>query len=491
LSKLRELPIVNPNPSEETKPTAKPVDWEDFRDHIATAEQSGRRKWVYPRKVDGRYFRWRTWFSWLLLLIMFAGPFVTIRGNPLLLVNLPERKFVVLGQIFWPQDMFLFALTVLVGVLCVIVFTTAFGRLWCGWACPQTVMMEMVFRKIEYAIEGDAHQQRELNKAPWTRKKIAIKLLKHAVFFGLSFVVGNVLLSYIIGWQALWQIITDPPARHLVGLAFMTAFSLLFYGIFARFREQACTFICPYGRLQSVLLDENSIVVAYDHKRGENRAPLWHDVKFTDRRQAGRGDCIACNQCVSVCPTGIDIRNGTQMECVHCTACMDACDRVMTKVGAPTGLIRYASLNGIERGQPLRVTPRIIGYSVVLLALASVLAVLIFTRADVETTVLRAPGSLFQKMPDGHFSNLYTVRIVNKTSRDMSVDIRLENPSGSLNVMGQGSLVVPGQKAVENSLLIELDPAAMQSGTTPLVLGVYQDGRKIQTLKTAFIGPRT
>ncbi len=467
------------------------MDWEDFRDHIATAEQSGRRKWVYPRKVDGRYFRWRTWFSWLLLLIMFAGPFVTIRGNPLLLVNLPERKFVVLGQIFWPQDMFLFALTVLVGVLCVIVFTTAFGRLWCGWACPQTVMMEMVFRKIEYAIEGDAHQQRELNKAPWTRKKIAIKLLKHAVFFGLSFVVGNVLLSYIIGWQALWQIITDPPARHLVGLAFMTAFSLLFYGIFARFREQACTFICPYGRLQSVLLDENSIVVAYDHKRGENRAPLWHDVKFTDRRQAGRGDCIACNQCVSVCPTGIDIRNGTQMECVHCTACMDACDRVMTKVGAPTGLIRYASLNGIERGQPLRVTPRIIGYSVVLLALASVLAVLIFTRADVETTVLRAPGSLFQKMPDGHFSNLYTVRIVNKTSRDMSVDIRLENPSGSLNVMGQGSLVVPGQKAVENSLLIELDPAAMQSGTTPLVLGVYQDGRKIQTLKTAFIGPRT
>lgn len=466
------------------------MNWKDFRDHIATAEQSGRRKWVYPRKVTGHYYRLRTWFSWLLLLIMFVGPFITIRGNPLLLMNLPERKFVVLGQIFWPQDMFLFALTVLVGVLCVIVFTTAFGRLWCGWACPQTVMMEMVFRKIEYAIEGDAHQQRALNSAPWSAAKIFKKLFKHAVFYGLSFIVGNVLLSYIIGWRELWHIITAPPTAHLVGLGFMIAFSLLFYGIFARFREQACTFICPYGRLQSVLLDENSIVVAYDHVRGESRGPLRRDHIFSERRPAGLGDCIACNQCVAVCPTGIDIRNGTQMECVHCTACMDACDRVMTKVGGRPGLIRYASLNGIERGERLRVTPRLVGYSVVLLALVSLLAALIFTRADVEATVLRAPGSLFQRMPDGRYSNLYTLRIVNKTSREMPVELRLESPRGDLSVMGQEGLVVLPQKAVENSVLIELDPSGMQSGTTPLVLGVYSRGKKVETLKTAFIGPR-
>ncbi len=463
------------------------MDWSDFRDHIATAERDGRRKWIYPRKVSGQFYRWRTWFSWLLLAIMFIGPIVTIHGNPLLLLNIGERKFVVLGQIFWPQDMILFAIAALVAVTSIVIFTAALGRVWCGWACPQTVMMEMVFRKIEYAIEGDAPRQRALNAAPWTTGKILKKFFKHTVFYALSFLVGNVLLSYIIGWQALYQIVTDPPAQHLTGLSFMVAFSLLFYGIFARFREQACTFICPYGRLQSVLLDENSIVVAYDHKRGEKRGLLQQ--KSHERVIAGLGDCVACNQCVAVCPTGIDIRDGTQLECVHCTACMDACDAVMTKIGSPRGLIRYASLNGIERGERLRVTPRLAGYCVVLAALVSLLAVMIFTRADAEATLLRAPGSLFQQMPDGHFSNLYTVRIVNKTSRELPVELRLESPAGSLQIMG-GTLVVPPQKLLENSLLVELDPAAMMSGTTPVVVGVYAGGKRIQNLKTAFIGPR-
>ena len=465
------------------------MDWSNFRDHLATADKEGRRQWIYPRKVKGKYFNLRTWFSWALLVVMFSGPFITIHGNPLLLLNIVERKFVVLGQIFWPQDMIIFAVAVLLFVVSILIFTTAFGRLWCGWACPQTVMMEMVFRKIEYLLEGDAHQQRALAKAPWTAAKIVRKIFKHAIFYALSFLVGNVLLSYIIGWQQLYQIITDPPAQHLTGLTFMIAFSLLFYGIFARFREQACTFICPYGRMQSLLLDENSIVVAYDYKRGEKRHPLKREQNFGERHFAGFGDCVSCNQCVSVCPTGIDIRNGTQMECVHCTACMDACDNVMKKVGSPTGLIRYASLNGIERGERLRVTPRLIGYCVILCLLASLLTLMLFTRADVEATLLRAPGSLFQQMPDGHYSNLYTIRVVNKTSREFPVELRLENPAGSVQVMGSKLVVLP-QKLLENSVLVELEPAAMKSGTTPIVLGVYVGGKKLQTLKTAFIGPR-
>jgi len=468
----------------------KPVDWADFRDHIATADREGRRQWIYPRKVSGKFFRWRTWFSWLLLLIMFAGPFITIHGNPLLMMNIPERKFVVLGQIFWPQDMIIFAMATLVFFTGVVIFTAAFGRVWCGWACPQTVMMEMVFRKIEYFIEGDADRQRALNQAPWTTAKAFKKATKHAVFYALSFLVGNVLLSYIIGWQALYHIITDPPSQHLTGLAFMIAFSLLFYGIFARFREQACTFICPYGRFQSVLLDENSIVVAYDHKRGEKRGPIKGGQKSAARHSTGLGDCISCNQCVTVCPTGIDIRDGTQMECVHCTACMDACDNVMTKVGSPSGLIRYASLNGIERGERLRFTPRLAGYLIVLTVLGGLLAVMLFTRSDVEATLLRAPGSLYQQMPDGHFSNLYTLKVVNKTSREMPVELRLETPGGSLQTMGQGTIIVPSQKLYENSVLIELEASAMKSGTTPLQVGVYSGGKKIQSLKTAFIGPR-
>lgn len=481
---------MNQKPKVDAESPAKKAEWTDFRDHIATAEQDGRRKWVYPRKVSGRFFRWRTWFSWLLLAIMFSGPFITINGNPLLLINIVERKFVVLGQIFWPQDMIIFAIAALVGLTSIVIFTAAFGRVWCGWACPQTIMMEMVFRKIEYLIEGDAHQQRALNHAPWKAGKVLKKFLKHVIFYALSFLVGNVLLSYIIGWQALYQIITDPPGQHLTGLSFMIGFSLLFYGIFARFREQACTFICPYGRFQSVLLDENSIVVAYDYKRGEKRGPLKHEQKFGERRFAGLGDCVSCNQCVSVCPTGIDIRDGTQMECVHCTACIDACDNVMTKVGSPLGLIRYASLNGIERGERLRVTPRLIGYCVVLAVLMSILAVMIFTRANVEATLLRAPGSLFSKLEDGHYGNLYTLRIVNKTSRALPVELKLESPAGTLQIMG-GELVVPPEKLLENSLLVELEPAAMKFGTTAVVIGVYVDGKKLQTLKTAFIGPRS
>ena len=462
---------------------------EDFRDHLGTADQEGRRQWLYPRKVHGRLYRGRTWLSWLLLAIMFGGPFVRINGNPLLLFNIVERKFIILGQIFWPQDMIMFAVALLIFVTGILMFTAAYGRLWCGWACPQTVLMEMVFRKIEYLIEGDSHQQRALEKAPWTAAKIRKKAGKHVVFFGLSFVVANTLLAYIIGTEQLFQVVTDSPAKHLEGLTAIILFTLVFYALFARFREQACTFICPYGRLQSTLLDENSIVVAYDYKRGEQRGPLRRSQSLEQRQAEGHGDCIACRQCVTVCPTGIDIRDGTQMECVHCTACIDACDDVMDRIGRPRGLIRYASLNGIERGQKLKVTPRMVGYTVILLALGVLMGFLIFTRSDVQTSLLRAQGALFQQMPNGHFSNLYTIRVVNKTSREIPIQLKLENISGTLQVMGQDIVVAP-EKSAETSALIELDPAVMKPGTTALVVGVYSQGRRLETLKTGFIGPR-
>jgi cytochrome c oxidase accessory protein FixG len=484
---------VNRTPPESVRTVAsspaEAADPADFRDHLSTADKEGRRQWLYPRKVNGRFFKARTYFSWFLLALMFAGPFIRIRGNPLLLFNVVERKFIIFGQIFWPQDMVMLALALLIFITAILVFTAAYGRLWCGWACPQTVLMEMVFRKIEYFIEGDSHQQRALSRAPWTPGKIAKRLGKHLVFFALSFLIGNTLLAYIIGTEQLFKIITDPPLQHLDGLTSMVLFTLVFYAIFARFREQACTFICPYGRFQSTLLDENTIVVAYDYRRGEKRGPWRRGQAPGQRKAEGRGDCIACSQCVVVCPTGIDIRNGTQMECVHCTACIDACDAVMVKIGRPRGLIRYASLNGIERGEPLRITPRLIGYSVLLLALGALLAFLVFTRSDVQTTLLRAQGALFQKMPDGHFSNLYTVRVVNKTSREIPIQLKLENVPGGLQVMGKDLVVAPASQT-ETALLIDLAPAVMKPGTTPLVVGVYAGGRRIDTVKTAFIGPR-
>jgi len=465
------------------------VNWGDFRDHLSTADKEGRRMWLYPRKPKGRFYRARLWLTWVLLAVMFGGPFVKINGNPLLMINIVERKFSVLGVIFWPQDNLVFALGLLLFLTGIAVFTAAFGRLWCGWTCPQTVMMEMVFRRIEYAIEGDAHQQKALDRAPWTAAKILKKLSKHGIFFGLSFIIGNTLLAYIVGIDSLRQIVTDNPQNHATGLMFMVVFTLIFYGIFARFREQACTFICPYGRLQSTLLDENSIVVAYDYKRGEKRSHLHRGESAPARKDRGAGDCIHCFQCVTVCPTGIDIRNGTQMECVACTACIDACDAVMDKVGRPRGLIRYASLNGIETGQKLRVTPRIIGYCVILGLLGLGLVVLLLTRSAVDATLLRAPGALFQTTPEGRISNLYLLKLTNKTHHQMAVELKLEALDGTLTVLG-GELNLPAEKQTTASVLLEVAPGKLPSGNTPVYVGVYAGGKKVDRIKTVFIGPR-
>ena len=467
----------------------KHVDWQDFRDHLSTADVEGRRLWLYPRQPKGRFTGARRWLSYVLIAVMFAGPFIHINGNPLLLMNVVERKFSILGQMFWPQDGAILAFGLLLFLTGIAVFTAAFGRLWCGWACPQTVMMEMVFRRIEYAIEGDAHTQRALAKAPWTGGKFAKKLTKHGIFLALSFVIGNTLLAYIIGDEQLLRLVTDDPRQHLQGLGFMLLFALVFYAIFARFREQACTFICPYGRFQSVLLDENSIVVAYDHKRGERRGKLRRHQTLEQRRAEGQGDCIECRQCVAVCPTGIDIRDGTQMECVHCTACIDACDAVMDKVGRPRGLIRYASLNGIERGEKLRITPRLVGYCAILLALGCGLVALLLTRSDVDVTLLRTPGALFQQAAEGRISNLYQLKLVNKTTHDLPVELRLEQPAdGWMTVFG--GTRVAAQQLLQTSVLVELSPAQFPGGTADVVVGVYAEGKRLSRFKTGFIGPR-
>jgi len=483
---------VNDAPQQPTESTSETpvqhVDWQDFRDHLATADKEGRRMWIYARQPKGRYYTARLWLSCLLLAVMFVGPFIRLNGNPLLLVNVVERKFSVLGQMFWPQDGAVLALSLLLFLTGIAVFTAAFGRLWCGWTCPQTVLMELVFRRLEYWIEGDAPAQRALAAAPWTAGKLAKKLGKHLIFFALSFLIGNTLLAYIIGSDALLRIVTDDPRHHLVGLGFMLLFTLVFYLIFARFREQACTFICPYGRFQSTLVDENTIVVAYDHRRGERRGHLHRGEPHDARATRGTGDCIDCRQCVAVCPTGIDIRNGTQMECVHCTACMVACDGIMDRIQRPRGLIRYASLNGIEKREPLRVTPRIIGYTVILLVLGALLLVVLLSRSDVDTTLLRAPGTLFQQTPEGRISNLYILKLVNKTSHSMPVELRLEEPEGKMTVIG-GNPTVPAQQLIQTSVLIEMPPEAVPEGTRHVHVGVYSGDRRLSRERASFLGP--
>ncbi|MEM7390882.1 MAG: cytochrome c oxidase accessory protein CcoG, partial [Verrucomicrobiota bacterium] len=486
---------INPRPDptmEKETATADPfsitveTDWENFRDYIPTADEKGRRVWIYPRKPSGRFYRIRTVVSWFLLAFLFIAPFVKIKGEPLLMMNVIERKFSLFGQVFLPQDMFIFAMAMITVFVMIVLFTAVYGRIWCGWLCPQTVLMEMVFRKIEYWIEGDHHRQRTLNQGPWTGKKWLKKLTKHAIFFGLSFIIGNLLLSYIIGIDALKDIIVDPPSRHIKGLTAMVLFSLMFYGIFSRFREQACTFICPYGRFQSSLLDENSIIVAYDNRRGETRKAFSRKLTDDLRRREGIGDCIDCHLCVSVCPTGIDIRNGTQMECVNCTACIDACDNVMDKIGRPRGLIRYASLNGIEKGEKLKMTIRLKVYTGLLFALTIVLGLLIGSRDDVAIGLLRAPGSLPRELPDGRISNIYTLKVLNKTHEEMPLEFRLERPAGELMLAG-GPVTAGPDKPLESALLLNIEPGQLQPGNNPVRIGVYRNGKRIKTLRTQFL----
>jgi len=314
-----------------------------------------------------------------------------------------QRKFIIFGVIFWPQDFHIFALSFLALVIFAVLFTAVYGRIWCGWACPQTIFMEMVFRKIEYWIEGDAKQQMELAKAPMDGKKFLKRVAKHGIFLTLAFLISNLVLSYIIGIDKLSLMISEGPFVHVGTFVAIVGNTAAFYFVYSWFREQACTFVCPYGRLQSVLIDKSTVVVAYDYKRGEKRE------KFKKQQSEAAGDCIDCGACVRVCPTGIDIRNGTQLECVNCTACIDACDDVMTKVKRPNKLIKYASLNNIEEGTRFRYTPRMILYSVVLALLIGLVIYLMTNRSQVEATILKAKGSTFQFTDEEHIANIYTV----------------------------------------------------------------------------------
>ena len=460
-------------------------DQETYRDKIATVDEQGKRVWIYPKKPDGPLTRAREIVAVFLLLFLFSAPFVRINHLPLLQFDILNRKFIIFGLIFWPQDFYLFVLATISLVVFIILFTVALGRLWCGWACPQTIFMEMVFRKIEYWIEGDARRQIALAKAPWTARKLFKKSLKHSLFFALSFLIGNTFLAYIIGSDTLFRIITDPLSEHIAGFSAMLLFSTVFYGVFAFFREQVCTMVCPYGRLQGVLLDQNSIVVAYDFKRGEPRGRF--------RRQEDRralGDCVECHQCVEVCPTGIDIRNGTQLECINCTACIDACNAVMKKLGWPKGLIRYASYLGIKEGKKLRFSPRIAGYSVILSLLLIVTAYLLFSRADIETTVLRTPGLLYQETDDQHISNLYNIKIINKTQSEIPIEIKLKAPEGRIKMIG-GNLHVPGNQLVETSFFIELPEKNIKFSYIPVYLEIFSDNHLLEEIRTSFIGPET
>lgn len=459
----------------------------DFRDRLATIDEKGKRVWVFAKKPKGRLTFRRNIVGFVLLIFFFTAPFIRIHGEPLLMLNFIDREFVILGVRFWPQDFHLFFLAMISLMVFIILFTVTFGRIWCGWGCPQTVFMELIFRRIEYWIEGDAYHQKQLDRQSWNAGKIGRKALKHIVFFIISFIIGNYFLMYIIGSEGWKTLVSDNPADHLAGLSGMIVFSFVFYFIFSWFREQVCTIVCPYGRLQGVLLDRNSIVISYDYKRGEPRGTFF---KSEEREKAGKGSCINCTQCVQVCPTGIDIRNGTQLECINCACCIDACNAMMDATNQPRGLIRYASEKMIAEGKKFRFNARTMAYSAVLLILLGVFTYSISARKPIEATILRAPGILFQEPEPGRISNLYNVKLVNKTNNDLPVEIRSLSHNGTITVIGK-DIFVGKQSVGESVFFLILDKADIHAEKTPVTFGIYSNGKLIEDVESTFAGPAT
>jgi cytochrome c oxidase accessory protein FixG len=458
-----------------------------FRDTISIVDEKGGRKWVYPKKPKGKFYNARTIVSIILLAFLFGVPFIKVDGHPFLLFDIVNRQFIIFGSLFTPSDFYLFGLIMISVFVFLFLITALFGRVFCGWVCPQTIFLEMVFRRIEYFIEGDYIKQKTLNNSKWTSEKIFKKLSKYTIFFILSFIIANTFLAYIVGVDNLFHIMSEPVGAHLSGFISIMVFTGLFYFVFAWFREQACILVCPYGRLQSVMLNKSSIVIAYDFIRGEPRGKLGAkiDGKFSNEKN---GDCIDCKKCVHVCPTGIDIRNGTQLECVNCTACIDACDSIMDKIEKPRGLIKFASLEGIENRTKFRFTLREAGYLSVLIILITVITSIFATRENLDVSILRTQGMLYQKLPDNRVSNIYNIKLANRTFNEIPITFKLKDLNGEINVIG-GEVNLKSAGLYEGSFLIVLPRESIKSVNSTIRIDVYSGNEFITETETSFLGP--
>ncbi|OQX76017.1 MAG: cytochrome c oxidase accessory protein CcoG [Bacteroidetes bacterium 4484_249] len=453
-----------------------------YRDQLTTVSDDGKRVWVFPKKPKGRFTNYRKIVGYFIFAFFILAPIIPYKGDQFLLFNVLERKFILFGAIFWPQDFHIVVMALITFVVFIVLFTVVYGRIFCGWMCPQTIFMELIFRPVEYFIEGDFMAQKRLKKQEWNFEKIWKRVAKYSIFYLIAFVIGNTFLSYLIGWDQLKVYITDGPVQHLGTFIAIAVFSGVIFFIYGFFREQVCTIACPYGRLQGVFLDKKSMVITYDYKRGEPRkgeVPAGEEV----------GDCSNCRACVNVCPTNIDIRDGIQLECINCTACIDACDAQMDKAGKPRGLVRYDSEEGIETGKHHLLNPRSIAYSAVLLILLGVVVAMFSLRTDFETTILRQRGTLFQKYGDDAYSNIYQIEVVNKTRKKHNVTVKLLEPEGTIQMMTEDIVADKGEVGKGKFLTI-LKSSTIESSQEKLKFGIYSDDELISEYEVTFVAPR-
>jgi cytochrome c oxidase accessory protein FixG len=449
---------------------------------LPTLNADGTRRFLRPKVSRGRYWKRRAWAAYLLIALFTLIPYIPINGKPAMLLDVVHRRFTLFGTTFLPTDTMLLML-LLVGTFVGIFFLTAlFGRVWCGWACPQTVYMEYVYRPLERWIEGGIARQLKLDRdgADWRR------VVRYGVFVLISLYLAHTFLAYFVGVAQLRTWILGSPYQHPVAFVVMAVTTLLMLLDFTFFREQICAVACPYGRFQSVLLDRRSLIVGYDRRRGEPRLPVAE-------RKAGAagGDCIDCSACVITCPTGIDIRDGLQMECIHCTQCADACDVVMDKVGKPRGLVRYSSQDELD-GKPRRfLRVRTVIYPLIMVAVWSGLAYALVARRPAQVWLLRPPGAPYMVPAEGRVANLVRIKIQNQSEEPATFTISLPDAHDVELSAAENPVTVVAQQQAVASIVLTAPLSSFRQGRRTVTVTVTSGPEYSQNLKYEMLGPES
>ncbi len=477
-------------------------------DSVTTIAADGSRPDLHPADVHGRFKSARRWSGCGLIVFFIVLPCIRVGGYPAVFLDIAERRFHFLGYTLAAQDVWLLFFGVSGLGFALFFLTALFGRLWCGWACPQTVYLEHVYRVIERWIDGDAPARRALRAAPLTARKAGKRLAKHALYLAVSLGVTHIFLSYFVSLPEVWRMMQEAPEEHWAAFVFVFLAAGLLYFNFAWFREQLCIVICPYGRLQSALTDDHSLVIGYDAKRGEPRSRLRRELGAGSTEQGAQtspaglslpapsslpqafpGDCVACNRCVQVCPTGIDIRQGLQLECIGCAACIDACDEVMTKVKRPTGLIRYDSLAGLTGGVTRWIRPRTLLYGLLLLAGAAVATFAFSTVKPASFLVYRMTGAAYYVDRDD-VRDQFLVRLVNKRSVPATFTVELTGGPAALARTGFTAPVTVPALGEQVGPLVLVMKRRDYTGSFFLTVSVRDEGRGYVLARTVeFMGP--
>jgi cytochrome c oxidase accessory protein FixG len=446
---------------------------------LSTLNRDGTRRWIRPKLSKGRHYWRRLVTAWALIATFTLIPILKLGGKPLMFFDIPKREFTFFGATFLPTDTFLLMLLLFSIFIGIFLITAVLGRVWCGWACPQTVYMEYLYRPLEVLIEGGRNRQLALD----AKGADARRLIKNVVFVAVSAFIANTFLAYFVGWDQLLDWMTSPPTQHPVAFAVMLGTTLLMFFDFAYFREQTCIVACPYGRFQSVLLDQQSLIVGYDANRGEPRA------KWRKKEKRTAGNCIDCHLCVSTCPTGIDIRDGLQMECIHCTQCIDACDEVMDRIGLDRGLIRYTSQAELSSGKRAFFRPRVFVYSAILLIMFGAFTFSLAGKSSADVTLLRGLGAPFAVLPSGEVSNQIRIKVANRSSEERSYLIELVDAENQELIAPENPLIVAPGETEMTAAFITAPTSAFAGGEAAIILRIGDGVDFTKDFRYRILGP--